>query len=95
MIKRVEVRLANLASEAQLVRACAVGNNVGHVEGKVTATFRIRDAGLLESTNPYVRSSDNGFTMIGCVGAEEQAYVCWNEAVIEIVEQLIEIICPG
>ena len=95
MIKLVEVRLANLASEAQLVRACGVGDDIGYVEGEVTASFRIRETSLLEALNPYVWSPRNLLAFVGCVWTEEQPHILGIKAAVEVVEKLVEIVCTS
>src|SRR6266849_4531502 len=70
MIELIEVRLADLASEAELVCACSVRNDVGQMPSQVAAAFGIGDARLLETLDAKVWSSDDRLAMIRSVRTE-------------------------
>ena len=93
MIESIEMGLANLTSEAELVGTGGVGDDIVRVPSQVTAALRVRNARLLESLDAKVWSSDNGAAVVEGVRAKEQTYVCWNEAVVEVIEKLIEVVC--
>src|ERR1700694_81069 len=92
MIELIHVRLANLTSEAKLVRSPVVGDDIGRVPGEVTAAFRRRQTDLFKVPDHDVGSAANGLPVDARIGAKKQAQSFRIEAVVEVAESLVEVV---
>src|SRR5271167_2700387 len=66
------------------------GQNVGYVAGSVIAAFRRGDAHLVESGDLNVRRAKNRLAVDRCIRTQIQPERPGIEAVIGVVEELIE-----
>ena len=92
MVELIEVRLANLTSETELVLASGVRNDVRQVPGEVAASFRRCEPDLFEIADNNVGSTVNGLPVIFRARAEEEAHGFGVEAIVEVVKELVEVI---
>ena len=92
MVELIHVRLANLTSEAKLVRSPVVGDDIRRVPGEVTAAFRRREPDLLKPCDINVGSTEYGLPVDSRIGAKEQAQCFRIETVVEVAESLVKVV---
>src|SRR6266481_3869746 len=99
MIELIEFPVAEFGSVAELVLSDTVGNDVGKVQGQVASALGRRQTNLFKSTGTAlgrrgdddIGSAMDGLPVVGGVRAEEYAHGLGIEAVVVVVEQLIEV----
>src|ERR1700687_115389 len=91
-VEFVDVPLAHFAAETELVLAEVVGNDIGEHAGNVVAAFRRRNADLFKPADGDIGSTQNRLIVNQCVGAEIQTEGMSVEAVVGVVEGLVEIV---
>src|SRR5437899_743731 len=84
--------LAEFTTEPELMLSDVVRNDVGQHTRDVVATFRRGDADLFEAADLDIRSAENGLTLDAGIGTEIQTVGSRVEAVIGVVERLIEVV---
>ena len=102
MIELIHTRLPELTSETELMCPHIVGNDVRQVAGDVIAAFGGRETDLLKSCptdsrrRRYndIRCAENGLPVNSGIRAKEQAQCSGIEAVVEIMENLVEVVDP-
>src|SRR5438045_1051271 len=87
------MRLTEFTSETVLMFAAAIGNDIREVIGEVAAALRRSQANLLEPRNANVWRSEDRLSVIGSIRAKEQAQGLGIEAVVVVVEKLVEVAC--
>src|SRR5260370_18932641 len=92
MIKLIHVCLAYFATKTKLVGSHAIADDVRDMPSDVVSAFRRREADLLESTNVNVRRAENVLTLVGSIGAEEQAHRLRIETMVGGTEDLVEVV---
>ena len=100
MIELIHPRLPELTSETELMCPHIVGNDVRQVAGDVITAFGGRETDLLKSrsADPSRRGyydvgrPENGLSVDSCIRTEEQAHGLGVKAVVEVVEDLVEVV---
>src|SRR5215469_15682717 len=90
-VKLVYAALTKLTTEAELMGALDVGNNVGDMAGDVVAAFGRRNPHTVEIADDDLRRSQNRFAVDSRIGAQIQAQGLHVEAVVRVVKDLVEI----
>src|SRR5260370_8422494 len=83
---------ADFDTEAELVVGDVVGNDVGQHAGDVVATGGIGDSHLFKSADRHARRTEDGLPVNERVRAGEQTHGLDVEAVIRVIERLVEVI---
>src|SRR6266404_2733743 len=99
MIELIEFPVAEFGSVAELVLADTVGNDVGKGQGKVASALGRRQTNLFKSTGAAlgrrrdddIGSAVDGLPMGGGVRTKEYSHGLGVEAIVVVVEQLVEI----
>jgi hypothetical protein len=94
-VELVHAPLAELAAELYLVPAGDVGQCVGQVPGNVLTAFGRRDAHLIETADLDVGSSHHRLPANQSTRAQVKPETLHIEAVVGVVEDLIEIANTG
>src|SRR5258708_19499863 len=84
--------LAHFAPEAELVLAGVVGNDVGQHACDVVAAGGIGDSHLFKSADQHARRTEDGLPVNELVRAGEQPTGVPAQAMVGVVERLIELI---
>src|SRR5260370_17086294 len=92
MIKLIHVCLAYFATKTKLVGSHAIADDVRDLPSDVVSAVLRREADLLESTNVNVRRAENVLTLVGSIGAEEQAHRLCIETMVGVTENLVEVV---
>ena len=93
MIELIQMRLAKLGPEAVLVLSTSIGNDIGEMISQIASAFGRSQANLLKPCDPDIWSSEDRLSVIGSIRAEEQAQGLGIEAVVVVVEELVEVAC--
>src|SRR5690349_10831761 len=99
MIELIQFSMAVFGSEPELVLSDAVGNDVGKVQGQVasalgwsqTNLFKSPGSALGRRCDDDIGSAVDGLSVGGGVWAKEYSHGLGIEAIVVVVEQLVEV----